>query len=107
MQDYCDQGKLWDPTLSAYTVEYDAKTQVFTPYTAGTPTNWLYFVGLWGDQQYPSSDPRQKEVFGLSLTAQYTDGPSGPIDKFLDRADVCPPRGNRKCVVHSALIAGK
>jgi hypothetical protein len=97
--DHTDQGRLWDPALSAYTFTYNASTGVFKAYEASTPTNWLYFTGAWGDQQYPLSDPRQKELFGISLTAKWQNGPRGPYDKQLNRTDVCPVQEGYVCVV--------
>ncbi|MCJ1285918.1 hypothetical protein MMC26_005260 [Xylographa opegraphella] len=105
LEDHCDQGTLWDPTLSSYTYAYNAATAVFTPYVAGTPTNWLYYTGAWGDEQYPQSDPRQKEILGISLTAKYQSGPTGPEDKQLNRMAVCPT--GERCVVSPVLTARK
>src|SRR2546423_4556656 len=72
LADKCDRGTLWDPTLSAYFYRFDAHTGVFTPYSSGfppggaatntlAPTGWLRFLGHWGDQAYPLTDPRPKE----------------------------------------------
>ena len=102
VEDFTSQGPLWDPTLSAYTYSYDVNTNTYTPYVSGTPTNWLYFTGEWGDQQYPDSDPRQKKILGIAATAKYTGGPTGPEDKQLNRTQVCPDNGN-KCIVSSVL----
>ena len=102
LDDYTDQGKLWDPTLSAYSYSYDVNTNTYTPYDSSYPVNWLYFVGKWGDQQYPNSDPRQKEILGISLTAKYTGGPTGPEDKQLNRTQVCPSNGIA-CIVSPVL----
>ncbi|MCJ1312797.1 hypothetical protein MMC25_006473 [Agyrium rufum] len=102
VEDNTSQGALWDPTLSAYTYSYNVNTNTYTPYVAGTPTNWLYFTGEWGDQQYPTSDPRQKEILGISATAKYTGGPTGPEDKQLNRTQVCPDNGD-VCIVSPVL----
>lgn len=32
IEDYCDQGYIWDPTLSAYYAKYDANTKTFSAY---------------------------------------------------------------------------
>ncbi|KAI9819243.1 MAG: hypothetical protein M1827_007399 [Pycnora praestabilis] len=98
-EDHCDQGKLWDPTLSAYSYSYDAPSKVFTPYDPSYPVAWLNFIGQWGDQQYPSSDARQKEFFGAY---KYTGGPTGPEDKQLNRTNVCPDNGDA-CIIRSIL----
>ena len=100
--DYCDQGKLWDPTWSAYIYSYRASDQSFTPATAGNPVGFLKYRGTWGDQQYPDSDPRQRKIFGISATAKYVTGPTGPQDKQLDRRDVCPDNGI-PCIIRDIL----
>ncbi|KAI4237408.1 MAG: hypothetical protein L6R40_005900 [Gallowayella cf. fulva] len=69
IEDRCDQGTLWDPILSAYFYKYDAASDAFSAYDGTSPTNWLQYLGKWGDQQYPDSDPRQKKVLGISATA--------------------------------------
>ena len=102
LDDYTDQGTLWDPTLSAYTYSYDVTTNTYTAYDSSTPVNWLYFIGKWGDDQYPTSDPRQKEILGISLTAKYVGGPTGPEDKQLNRTLVCPDNGDA-CIVSPVL----
>ena len=102
--DYTDAGVLWDPTLSAYYYSYDVDSNIYTAYDASYPTNWLYYIGQWGDEQYPTSDPRQMELFGISATAKYTSGPTGPEDKDLNRTSVCPDNGN-PCGVLPVLTA--
>ena len=103
LNDHCDKGKLWDPTLAAATYTYNAATQSFTTSEAGQSVNWLNYTGAWGDEQYPKSDPRQREILGISQTAKYQGGPTGPKDKQLNRSDVCPT--GRPCVVNPVLIA--
>ncbi|MCJ1274458.1 hypothetical protein MMC21_002254 [Puttea exsequens] len=86
LTDYTDEGTLWDPLLSAYFYTYDANDNAYTAADASYPTAWLLFTGEWGDQQYPTSDSRQHEVIpGISATARYTGGPTGPEDKQLNR----------------------
>lgn len=99
IEDYCGRGKQWDPTLSAYFYSYDASTSTFTPYDSSYPVAYLNFLGQWGDQQYPDSDPRQKEFFGF---AKYTNGPTGPEDKQLNRTNVCPDNGDT-CIIRPVL----
>ena len=70
---------------------------------AGTPTNWLYYTGTWGDEQYPTTDPRQKELFGIKLTAKYVSGPTGPATKQLNRTSVCPDQKGYVCDVNPSL----
>lgn len=88
--DHCDRGILWDPVPGAYRYTYNAGTRDFTPADgAAVPTAYLRFNGRWGDQQYPDSDPRQRKVFGINPTARFQNGPTGPRDKDLGRANVC------------------
>ncbi|KAI9688943.1 MAG: hypothetical protein M1822_000680 [Bathelium mastoideum] len=100
VEDYTDFGPIWDPILSAYYYTYDVNTQTFAAYDDSIPVNWLYFIGQWGDEQYPNSDPRQKSLLGL--TYKYTSGPTGPEDKQLNRTNVCPDDGDA-CIVRTVL----
>ncbi|MBE7180858.1 MAG: Vps62-related protein [Terriglobus roseus] len=99
LTDFTDQGKLWDPLLSAGFYSYAPSPETFTAYDGAAATGFLYFNGKWGDQQYPDSDPRQKELFG---NAKYSGGPTGPRDKQLSRTDVCPDNGN-DCILRTEL----
>ena len=106
LEDLCDRGTLWDPTLGAYFYRFDAPAKVFTPYSSGfppgeegdgeaapnrqAPTGWLRFLGHWGDQAYPLTDPRQHGK-NIGDNLKYEGGPTGPADKRLDRTDVWPP----------------
>lgn len=74
----------------------------FTPYdqSGATPINWLYWRGRWGDQEYPTSDKRQVKLFGQ---AKFGSGPTGPIDKQLNRKDICPENG-QKCILRTILV---
>ncbi|KAL8971158.1 MAG: hypothetical protein Q9183_001181 [Haloplaca sp. 2 TL-2023] len=103
VEDDCDRGTLWDPIASAYFYSYNAGSNAFTAYDGISPTNYLEFVGRWGDEQYPDSDPRQETLFGIDVTAKYTSGPTGPRDKFLNRSKVCPPKENMLCIVSPFL----
>lgn len=104
LKDQCDQGTLWDPTLSAYYYKFDANSKVFTAYDPSYPTAWLNFLGRWGDQQYPRSDPRQRQLIpGVDATSRYVSGPTGPIDKQLNRAKVCIEYNDFPCVVRPIL----
>ena len=71
--------------LSAYFYTYDERSEQFGTYDDSTPVNWLYFVGQWGDDQYPDSDPRQSCIAGIDGLCKYTAGPTGPYDKDLNR----------------------
>ncbi|KAI9674041.1 MAG: hypothetical protein M1829_003884 [Trizodia sp. TS-e1964] len=92
VEDKCDQGRLWDPTLSSFFYEWTGSTKTFTPGNMGdrNPTAYLYFLGAWGDKQYPDSDSRQYNFWGET---RFGDGPTGPMDKQLDRTNVCPDGG--------------
>ncbi len=99
VEDHCDQGKLWDPTLSAYFYQYNPLFKTFNAYDPSHPTPWLYYVGQWGNQQLPDSNPNQRDFFG---ERKYTIGPTGPEDKQLNRTNVCPDNGN-PCFVRPFL----
>lgn len=87
--DECNEGFLWDPTLSAYTFSYDRATKTFSAFDAGTPVNWLNFDGRWGDEMLPDNAPGQINFFGQR---KYASGPNGPKFKELDRQNVCPSK---------------
>ncbi|KAI9675047.1 MAG: hypothetical protein M1817_001453 [Caeruleum heppii] len=89
-RDKRDAGKLWDPVLSAYRYTYCADTKTFTPAPGTSSVAWLNFLGRWGDKKYPKGDPRQRFLLGIDESAKISDGPTGPIDKELDRTEVCP-----------------
>jgi len=110
LTDFTDQGFFWDPTLSAYYAQVSfpggvGSTPVFTAYDDVTPTDWLSFVGQWGDEQYNSSVPEQFEIFGQ---ARFTSGPTGPEDKDLDRGTAtCPSGLPDPCVVIPIVLPGQ
>ena len=103
LEDHCDKGTLYDPVTSAIFYSYNAATKTFTPYDGTSPTSYLNYIGQWGDQQYPTSDPRQKTILGISAASKYTSGPTGPIDKHLDRTEVCLPNDDISCFVSPVL----
>lgn len=76
---------MWDPVLTAYSYSYDRTSKKFTPYDEKFPVNWLYFLGRWGDDAPPDDSPGQFEIFGQR---RYVGGPTGPIDKRLDRENM-------------------
>lgn len=100
LDDLTSPGPLWDPVASAYFYTFapdDSKpfNGTFTPVAAPgsgssslPPVDWLHFLGRWGDKQYPDSDPLQANIVGL--TYRYEDGPTGPLDKELNRNGTCP-----------------
>ena len=97
--------------MSAYKYLYDLNTKDFTPAASPSggddpnlhqPVGYLRFLGRWGDRQYTDSDRRQRKILGIAVTRKYADGPTGPIDKQLDRNNVCPDNGN-PCIVRPLL----
>ncbi len=106
LTDYTDQGTLWDPLLGAYFYSFNAISGTYTAYDSSYPTAWLQFLGEWGDEQYPNSDKRQHEVIpGISATARYSGGPTGPEDKQLNRTKVCPTSRGYVCNVRDTLTS--
>lgn len=104
LEDQCDQGTLWDPTLSAYYYSFDAGSQKFTAYDSSSPTAWLSYNGQWGDQEYPKSDPRQHFILpGVDATAKFTSGPNGPLFKQLNRTNVCIDYNKEPCIIRPDL----
>lgn len=101
--DYTDAGAKWDPVASAYFYSYNATTQTFAALDDSSPVGYLNFVGRWGDQQYPGSDKRQYRFLGIDAAARYVGGPTGPRDKGLNRAKVCPD--GKDCIVWPVVIA--
>ncbi|EEP75583.1 conserved hypothetical protein [Uncinocarpus reesii 1704] len=89
LTDKCNEGFLWDPTLSTYSFRYDRASQEFSAYDADTPVNWLNFDGQWGDEQLPDDAEGQVILFGQR---KYASGPNGPKFKELDRKNVCPSK---------------
>ncbi|KAF2157363.1 hypothetical protein K461DRAFT_250310 [Myriangium duriaei CBS 260.36] len=106
LNDYAGAGTLWDPTLAAYYACYENNTKTFSPYDTTTPTNWLSFIGQWGDQQYPDSDPRQDDVLNLHLAYKYEGGPTGPEDKNLGRTNICL-QDSKPCKPMSNLLEAR
>lgn len=93
--DFTDRGPLWNPTKNYLGYTYDGK--FVSPATSNTNKqhvgrelkygDWLTFTGHWGDQQLPSSDPRQRYSFIGGY--KYIDGPRGPLKKNLLRIIPC------------------
>ncbi|KZL71647.1 vacuolar protein sorting-associated protein 62 [Colletotrichum tofieldiae] len=98
--DYCDEGKRWDPILSAYFYHFDAKSFTLTrldppnqsypaPPQSSNLTSFFYYSGRWGDMSYPDSDPRQETVPRFKLR-RFQSGPTGPRHKHLVRKGLKP-----------------
>lgn len=87
ISDRTEAGPGWDITLNYAGYWYSA-AQGFVATTGNKlPTGWLEFLGNWGDQQYPDSDPRQRSLAGLAY--RYTNGVPGPIGHNLLRKTLC------------------
>jgi hypothetical protein len=86
--------------LSAYYYTYNASSEIFTPAAEATPDKFLYYLGLWGDDEYPDWMEGQENFRGFR---KWTGGPTGPRYKHLDRKEVCPPDEKEVCVVLESL----
>lgn len=90
--DVTDKGYLWDLTQN-YQAYYYSNEAGFS-YTGDTPQSaqdpnglgWLEFLGYWGDQKYPLSNPHQTCIGSECF---YDDGPLGPQSKSLSRGYIC------------------
>lgn len=79
LNDTTSRGPLWDPVLSAYFYSFQPTSDMNGTFTSGestgaaagspAPTDWLYFVGRWGDKRYPDSNPAQINVANLTLVS--------------------------------------
>jgi hypothetical protein len=67
------------------------------------PVDWLAFNGHWGDKQYPDNDPDQFCFLGIDALCKYTNGPTGPAFKQLQRKKVCP-HSQKNCIVWDVLV---
>jgi len=67
------------------------------------PIDWLAFNGHWGDKQYPDNDPDQFCFLGIDALCKYTNGPTGPAYKQLQRKKVCPD-SQKTCIVWDVLV---
>jgi len=107
LSDETDQGPYWDVTQNYRGFFYDNSTGVFTSAggasTGGTEqttegVNWLYWLGMWGDEQYPSNDSRQ---YCIDTECHYSSGPTGPLAKNLGRTTVCQSTGT--CTIKTSI----
>ena len=79
--DMTDAGPLWDVTLNYRGYWFDG-SEFSSAGGAGIGgaaqetegVSWLYWLGRWGDEQYPFSDRRQYGLFGFY---HYVSGPTG------------------------------
>jgi len=91
LTDSTDNGPIWDVTLNYRGYWFDNSTQTFSTAENGgdatdVGTDWLGFLGKWGDEEYPDSHSDQYCIFG---ECHWVDGPTGPVDKNLGRNAVC------------------
>ena len=99
LEDYTDKGVRWDAVGSSWVYNYNSETGGFEAY-GDAPLEWLEYKGKWGDEAYPNSDERQVDLFGQK---KWVGGPTGPVDKQLDRKEVCPDNGIL-CILRSILV---
>ncbi|CEP62916.1 uncharacterized protein LALA0_S06e06788g [Lachancea lanzarotensis] len=87
LSDFTDRGPLWDPSLNylAYTYNGTAATPA-TERESEIGSEWLYYLGHWGDRQLDRKDSRQK---WCPVQWRYIDGPRGPLAKNLERTGLC------------------
>ncbi|KAF2731479.1 hypothetical protein EJ04DRAFT_514579 [Polyplosphaeria fusca] len=85
--DECDTGPIYDPLLSAYFYAFNTSTKKPEPYRAGDPVGFLMYRGRWGDEQYGDQDKRQMQLAG---NRKFVGGPTGPMDKQLERKELWP-----------------
>jgi len=104
LYDTTDAGVYWDVTQNYRGFFFDNSTQTFT--SAGgvgiggseqgaEGVDWLYWLGAWGDEQYPNSDPEQNcDLEVITGDCKFVSGPTGPYDKNLGRTAVCENESN-------------
>lgn len=82
LADYTDAGPYWDVTQNFrgfWWSEADGFTLADGVSTGGSEelsegASWLEFGGAWGDEQYPTSDPRQECIVD---ECYFVSGPTG------------------------------
>jgi len=107
LHDSTDKGTYWDVTQNYRGYYYDVATQAFTSsggagqgatLQAAEGTDWLKFLGKWGDAQLPTSADGQ---FCISTECFYSGGPTGPFDKNLGRTAVCENESD--CTINDSI----
>lgn len=86
LTDHADAGPPWDVTLNYVAYWYSTNSGFVGATGNNVSGSWLDFVGHWGDEQYPDSDPRQSSLQGQY---RYTSGPPGPVGHNLLRTTLC------------------
>ncbi|KAI5242011.1 hypothetical protein E4T43_04985 [Aureobasidium subglaciale] len=96
--DITDAGPYWDIVQNYRGYYYDPASNTVTSAggvgvgateQASERVDWLYWAGMWGDEQYPTSDKRQSCALGIDDLCHYQTGPTGPLTKNLGRTAVC------------------
>ncbi|KAK6004290.1 hypothetical protein QM012_009140 [Aureobasidium pullulans] len=96
--DTTDAGFYWDVSQNHRGYYYDNSSGILTnaggadiggTEQATETVDWLYWGGMWGDEQYPDSDKRQSCALGIDDLCHYQSGPTGPLTKNLGRTAVC------------------
>lgn len=107
LNDRTDAGPIWDITLNFRGYWFHNATRSFSlaegrgrggeeQITDGT--GWLKFRGRWGDQEYPIPQHGQ---YCIGENCRFSDGPTGPVRKNLDRRSVC--EYEHDCVILSEI----
>lgn len=125
--DTTDAGFYWDVSQNYRGYYYDNSSGTVTnaggadiggTEQASETVDWLYWGGMWGDEQYPDSDKRQSCALGVSdflktmgknaLTfmqiddlCHYQSGPTGPLTKNLGRTAVCQKEDD--CTIQTSI----
>ncbi|RKF60309.1 putative vacuolar protein sorting-associated protein TDA6 [Erysiphe neolycopersici] len=86
--DHTSEGKLWDPVKSANFYTFDPASNTINAVDS-SPVGIMNFKGRWGDAEYSGNSHGQQSFFGFK---KYVDGPTGPLDKDLNRKNICPDR---------------
>ncbi|KAL1982870.1 hypothetical protein VTN96DRAFT_798 [Rasamsonia emersonii] len=108
LHDTTDKGPFWDVTQNYRGFWFDNSTQTFSSAggkstggeeQASEGADWLKWLGYWGDEQYPDTDPRQYCI--LDIECAFVSGPTGPIAKNLGRTAVCQKEDD--CKIEDSL----
>lgn len=108
LSDFTDRGPIWDPAKNYLAYTFDKNTNEIGVANGSIDGrehrlgNWLSFIGHWGDKRLDVGDPRQKRH---PFEWRFIDGPTGPVDKNLNRYKVCQ-RSKWWNFLHSCRIRG-